>query len=195
MTDHSRIIFSGNGYSDEWKEEASRRGLSNLPSAADALEHYITEKNIQLVTSHGIFTEAEFRARHTIHLESYNKIVAIEARTMADMAVHQILPAAMGYTHKLCDGLTRKLSLGLPCKTESALVEKLSSACDALYDYVETLKFSLGAVPADPAEASMYYRKVIIPAMEDIRREADLLESLTDKAYWPYPIYSDLLYY
>jgi len=195
LTQHSRIIFSGNGYSEEWKEEAKRRGLSNLPSAADALATYVTEKNIDLVTRHGIFTEAEFKARHTIHLESYNKIVAIEARTMADMAVHQILPAAMRYTHTLCDGLSRKMSLGLPCKTETALVEQLSTACDALYDHVETLKFSLAAVPADAAEASQYYRKVIVPAMEDVRREADVLEALTEKSYWPYPTYSDLLFY
>ena len=195
LTKHSRIIFSGNGYSEEWKEEAKRRGLSNLPSAADALATYVTEKNIDLVTRHGIFTEAEFKARHTIHLEAYNKIVAIEAKTMADMAVHQILPAAMRYTHTLCDGLSRKMSLGLSAKAETALVEQLSAASDTLYDHVETLKFSLAAVPSDPAEASRYYRKVIVPAMEDVRREADVLESLTEKSYWPYPTYSDLLYY
>ena len=136
LTEHSRIIFSGNGYSDEWKAEAARRGLSNLSSAAEALPTYVSENNIDLVTRHGIFTETEFRARHTIHLEAYNKIVGIEARTMIDMAVHQILPAALHYTRSLCDGLTSKKALGLAAKVETAIVEKLSAASDALYDNV-----------------------------------------------------------
>ena len=195
LTKHSRIIFSGNGYSEEWKAEAAKRGLSNLSSTAEALPTYVSEKNIDLVTRHGIFTETEFRARHTIHLEAYNKIVAIEARTMMDMAVHQILPAALHYTRDLCDGVTAKMSLGLRCKAESAILEKLTAASDALYDNVETLRFSLGAVPRDPETAAKYYRSVIVPAMEDVRKEADILESLTDKSYWPYPTYSDLLFY
>ena len=195
LTDHSRIIFSGNGYSDEWKEEAARRGLSNLSSTAEALPTYVSEKNIDLVTRHGIFTETEFRARHNIHLESYNKKVAIEARTMMDMAIHQILPAALHYTRDLCDGVSSKKALGLRCKAEMELLEKLTAASDALYDNVEALRFSLGAVPKEPETAAKYYRTVIVPGMEDVRREADILEALTDKAYWPYPTYSDLLFY
>lgn len=97
LTKHSRIIFSGNGYSQEWKEEAARRGLHNLPSTAKALPTYVSPENIDLVTRRGIFTENEFRARHTIHLEAYNKTIGIEARTMMDMALHQILPAALAY--------------------------------------------------------------------------------------------------
>ena len=195
LTNHSRIIFSGNGYSDEWKEEAARRGLSNLSSCAEALPTYISEKNIDLVTRHGIFTETEFRARHTIHLEAYNKIVNIEGRTMMDMAIHQILPAAMRYTHDLCAGLTAKKSLGVAAKAETALIEKLSAASDALYDHVEALRFALAAVPKEPETAAKYYRSVVVPAMEDVRREADVLEALTDKSYWCYPTYSDLLFY
>ncbi len=195
LTDHSRIIFSGNGYADEWKEEAKRRGLSNLSSTAEALPTYVSEKNIDLVTRHGIFTETEFRARHTIHLEAYNKKVGIEARTMMDMAIHQILPAALRYTRDLCDTVNAKKSLGLKAKAESALLEKLTAASDTLYDNVETLRFSLGAVPKEPETAARYYRTVIVPAMEAVRKEADILEALTDKSYWPYPTYSDLLFY
>ena len=195
LTAHSRIIFSGNGYSDEWKEEAAMRGLSNLSSTAEALPTYVSPKNIDLVTRHGIFTETEFRARHNIHLESYNKKVAIEARTMMDMAIHQILPASLHYTRDLCDGLASKKALGLRCKAEEKLLEKLTAASDALYDHVETLRFSLGAVPGEPEAAAMYYRNVIVPGMEDVRREADILEALTEKSYWPYPTYSDLLFY
>ena len=195
LTEHSRIIFSGNGYSEDWKAEAKRRGLSNLSSTAEALPTYISEKNIDLVTRHGIFTENEFRARHTIHLESYNKIIAIEARTMMDMAIHQILPAALHYTRDLCDGVSSKKALGLRCKAETELLDKLTAASDALYDNVETLRFSLAAVPVEPETAANYYHSVIVPAMEAVRKEADILESLTDKAYWPYPTYSDLLFY
>ena len=195
LTDHQRIIFSGNGYSEEWKEEAARRGLSNLPSTAKALPTYVSPKNIDLVTRRGIFTETEFRARYTIHLEAYNKIIGIEARTMMDMALHQILPASIAYSRSLCDSIAAKKGLNLSAKAETALAARLTAAEDALYDHVETLRFSLEAVPKEPAAAADYYHDVVIPAMADLRREADILESLTDKSYWPYPTYSDLLFY
>lgn len=195
FANHQRIIFDGNGYSEEWKKEAAFRGLSNLPSAAQALPAYISQKNIDLVTRHGIFTENEFRARHAIHLEAYNKIVAIEARTMVDMAVHQILPAAMSYTHKLCQGLESKKNLGLSCRTETELCRQLSEGCDALYDNVEMLKKVLSEVKGNAQQAAAYYHDVVVPAMDSLRAEADKLEVLTDKSYWPYPTYSDLLYY
>ena len=195
LKDHRRIIFSGNGYSEEWKQEAARRGLSNLASTAEALPAYASEKNIDLVTRHGIFTEDEFRARSVIHMEAYNKIVRIEARTMMDMALHQILPAALRYTQSLCQGIAAKQPLHLPAKAENQLVSRLSAATDALYDQVETLRFALEAVPTEPSAAANYYHNVVIPAMRDLRKEADILETLTDKSYWPYPTYSDLLYY
>ena len=195
LTKHSRIIFSGNGYSQEWKEEAARRGLHNHPSTAKALPTYISPENIDLVTRRGIFTENEFRARHTIHLEAYNKTIGIEARTMMDMALHQILPAALAYCRSLCDSIAAKQPLGLSCKAERQLAQRLSEAADALYDHVQTLGFSLDAVPTDPELAVDYYHDVVVPAMADLRKEADTLETLTDKSYWPYPTYSDLLFY
>lgn len=195
LTKHSRIIFSGNGYSQEWKEEAARRGLHNHPSTAKALPTYVSPENIDLVTRRGIFTENEFRARHTIHLEAYNKTIGIEARTMMDMALHQILPAALAYCRSLCDSIAAKQPLGLSCKAECQLAQRLSEAADALYDHVQTLGFSLDAVPTDPELAVDYYHDVVVPAMADLRKEADTLETLTDKSYWPYPTYSDLLFY
>ena len=195
LTKHSRIIFSGNGYSQEWKEEAARRGLHNLPSTAKALPTYVSPENIDLVTRRGIFTENEFRARHTIHLEAYNKTIGIEARTMMDMALHQILPAALAYCRSLCEGIAAKQPLGLSCKAERQLAQRLSEAADALYDHVQALAFSLDAVPTDPELAVDYYHDVVVPAMAALRKEADTLETLTDKSYWPYPTYSDLLFY
>ena len=192
---HQRILFDGNGYAEEWKKEAVHRGLSNLPSTAVALSTYVSEKNIDLVVRHGIFTENELRARHAIHMEAYNKIVNIEARTMVDMAVHQILPAAIRYSHSLCSGIATKQSIGVACRAEAELVKKLSIHCDALYDAIEEMKAKLCDVPERPEQASAYYHNVVVPAMQNMRHEADILESITDKSFWPYPTYSDLLYY
>ena len=195
FTKHQRILFDGNGYSCEWKEEAVRRGLSNYPSTAECLPTYVQQKNIDLVLRHGIFTEAELRARYAIHLEAYNKIVAIEARTMLDMAVHQILPAAVHYTKDLGDSLVVKKSLGVSCNAESVLIGKLSKHTDSLFDAIETLRHALENVPRQAEAAAMYYHDTIVPGMNALRTEADVLEATTEKSYWPYPTYSDLLFY
>jgi len=195
FSNHQRILFDGNGYSSEWKLEAVHRGLSNLPSTAKCLPTYVSQKNIELVERHGIFTETELRARYAIHLEAYNKIINIEARTMVDMAVHQILPAAMHYTRSLCDSINTKQKIGVSCRAESELVKKLSLHTDALYDAIDAMKGILVEVPENAEKAADYYHDVVIPGMNDMRHEADILEALTDKSYWPYPTYSDLLYY
>ena len=195
LTEHKRIIFNGNGYSQDWKEEAVRRGLSNLPSTAECLPSYVSRKNVDLVTRHGIFTEVEFMARYEIHLDAYCKIVAIEAKTCVDMVMHQILPAASSYTGKLCETVQAKKAVGAACKAENALIAKLSAATDALYDSAEKLRADLETVPSGSEAASRYYRQVIVAGMNAVRKEADLLEQLTDKSCWPYPTYSDLLFY
>jgi glutamine synthetase len=155
----------------------------------------VQEKNIDLVVRRGIYTASEFRARYAIHLEAYNKIVNIEARTMVDMAVHQILPAAMHYTRDLCQSLTLKQAVGASCNTESVLVRDLSKHTDSLYDTIHILRHALEEVPKEAEAAAMYYHDTIVPGMRAMRVEADMLEALTDKSYWPYPAYSDLLFY
>ena len=195
LTDHQRIIFNGNGYSQEWKEEAARRGLCNHPSTAEALPTYISRKNIDLVTKHGIYTEAEFRARYEIHMEAYCKVMAIEARTCVDMAMHQILPAALHYSRDLAKSVLDKKALDVSAHAEEALLNRLSAASDGAYDKCQSLSDKLSAVPTCPQEAAAYYNQVISPAMAELRKEADTLEQLTDKKYWPYPTYSDLLFY
>ena len=195
LTQYQRIIFNGNGYSKEWEEEAQRRGLSNLRSSADCLPAYVSEKNIRLVTKHGIFTEPEFRARYDIHLDSYCKMVSIEAKTSIDMVLHQILPAATAYTKDLCDSLTVKKNLGVPATAEEKLIAKLSDTTNKLYEACERLKQNMGTIPQEKVEAAQYYQNVILPGMADMRKEADILEQLTAKSYWPYPTYSDLLFY
>ena len=193
--DHQRILFEGNGYSNEWKEEAARRGLSNLSSTAACLPTMISDKNIDLVVRHGIYTEAEFRARYAIHLDAYNKTINIEAKTMVDMAVHQILPAALRYTHELCDTLAAKKNYGLVCEAETTLLQQLSTSTDGLFRSVTMLQEALRSLPKEAASAAAYFRDTIIPYMNEVRAHADTLETLTDKTYWPYPTYSDLLFY
>ncbi len=196
FTEHQRIIFNGNGYSEQWKQEALRRGLSNLPSTADCLPAYVSPKNIRLVTQHGIFTEAEFRARHEIHLEAYCKMVNIEAKTCVDMVQHQILPAALKYTDFLCDSVLKKEALGASCAAEKRLIGRLSQTTDALFNGCEVLKSDLKKIrPSGTEDAARYYRDKIVSGMETLREHADLLEKLTGKAFWPYPTYSDLLFY
>ena len=195
FTEHQRIIFNGNGYSEEWKAEAQKRGLSNLSTTAKSLPSYISRKNIELVTKHGIFTEAEFLARHEIHLEAYIKIVNIEALTSVDMVQHQILPAALAYSKSLCEGIVSKKAVGVSCKAETALAQRLSAATDSLYENCERLRSDLKTVPEQGEAAVAYYHDVIVSDMQALRADADLLEQLTDKTYWPYPTYSDLLFY
>lgn len=198
LTAHKRIIFNGNGYSQEWQEEAAKRGLSNYKSTAKALPHYIDQKNIDLVTSHGIFTESEFRARHEIHLDDYNKRIKIEARTMTDMVIHQILPAAMRYCSDLAESIGRKrtaLGNAANFSAESSLLAKLSATCDALYEKNAKLSEDLKHIPNSNLEAANYYSDVILPQMVALRADADTLEECTAKSYWPYPSYSDLLFY
>ena len=195
LTEHQRIIFNGNGYSDAWKQEAAERGLSNLSCTAEALPTYISEKNIDLVTRHGIFTENEFRARHEIHLEAYVKLIRIEAKTMVDMTLHQILPSAIRYSSDLANSALRKKELGINAGTETDLTARISKCVDSLYDKCEGLAADLKNIPADNTEAVQYCAKTLVAGMNALRQDADLLEKLTDKSYWPYPIYSDILYY
>ena len=195
LTEHQRIIFNGNGYSTKWKDEAARRGLSNYSSTAKCLPTYIQQKNIDLVTKHGIYTEDEFRARYEIHLDAYRKMIHIEARTCVDMALHQILPAAFKYTKDLSKGILAKKELGLSCDAEIQIAQQLSRATDTMYQCCERLQRDLVHIPEDKESIVIYYREVIVTDMELLRAQADILESLTDKNYWPYPTYSDLLFY
>ena len=195
LTEHQRIIFNGNGYAEEWYEEAARRGLSNLRTATEAIPQYISDKNVELVTKHGIFTEPEFRARYEIHLETYRKLVNIEAKTTRDMAIRQILPSVSRYCADLAGRIQAKKAVGCSCKAEEALAGRLSTGMDTLFDLCEKLSADLDSVPAENIDAANYYSNVIAPDMDAVRTAADSLELLTDKSYWPFPAYSDLLFY
>ncbi len=195
LTAHQRIIFNGNGYAKQWQEEAAQRGLRNLRTTAEALPHYIDQKNIELMARHGVYTESEFRARYEIHLEAYSKITRIEARTMVDMVLHQILPAGLSYSSDLCCHLLQKRQLDIDVKSEQELVDRLSRCCDRLYENTELLATALKTVPEGTEAAANYHGTTIRKQMAAVRKDADLLEKLTAKSHWPYPTYSDILYY
>ena len=195
LTKHQRILFSGNGYSAEWVSQAQKRGLSNLQTTADALGAYKMQKNIDLVTRHGIFTKEEFGARYEIYAQAYRKMVCIEARTCVDMVMHQILPACMRYSKLLCQNILSKKQLHTGAQTEQALVEKISQLTDSLYDRCTRLEEQLSQIPEDAEQALFYCKNIRENEMKALRNDADALEKLTAKNYWPYPTYSEMLFY
>ena len=196
FTNHKRIIFNGNGYSQAWQAEAARRGLSNLPSTIQALPTYISGKNVDLVTRHGIYTESEFHARYQIHLDSYSKHIKIEAKTMVDMVMHQILPAALSYSSDLAKSVLRKEQLlGCTPTAEKDLAKRITEFCNSLYEKTEQLAADLKNIPEGSLEAAQYYGTTVVSDMAQVRYDADKLEKLTSRTYWPYPIYAEILYY
>jgi len=194
FTEHQRIIFNGNGYDGNWIAEAERRGLSNLQSTADALPAYIQQKNIDLFVKHGIYTEAEVRARYEIHVENYRTVLSIEASTMIDMIRHEILPAVSKYAADLCGRAERKKGLGLPCAYEINTAKGISEITDNLMEACRVLASDLEDMPAGPEEAMRYCHDTLIPDMNDARVFVDSLEVLTASEYWPMPVYSELLF-
>ena len=196
LTNHQRIIFNGNGYSSEWTLEAARRGLSNYASTNAALPSYISEKNLDLVTRRKIFSAEEFRARYEIHLEAYVKTVRIEARTMVDMIRKQILPAVFDYTRDLAQGIALKQAAGVPCKSETELLNRLSTTADRLYETCEALNTHVQSLPTEQdLRRADYCHDVLLRDMAYARKDADTLEALVGKSRWPYPTDSDLLFY
>ncbi len=194
LTAHKRIIFDGNGYDEEWIEEAKRRGLSNNVSTVDALPSYIAEKNIELFTSHSIYTRDEVFARYNIHVQNYSATIEIEARTLIDILRKEILPAVSRYGTLLCEGLKKRKDMGLPCKYEENNARNNSLLTDCLSDACDKLEKDMRKVPSDPEEAMKFCHSVIVPDMNECRSYADELETITSKDAWPIPVYSDLLF-
>ena len=196
ITKHKRIIFSGNSYSKEWEKEAEKRGLSNLKTTADALTHFVSDKNIELFARHGIFTEVEMRSRHDILLEIYNKTVRIEARTIIDMIKQDVVPAALYYVKDLSEIAANKKELGISVTLETKLIKKISDLSSKAFTAVEKLeadRLKLKKID-DNEKASFFNKDVILKDMAVIREYADELEKIVSKDYWPYPTYADLLF-
>ena len=205
---HKRIIFNGNGYDDAWLVEAKKRGLSNLASTPDALPHYIDKKNLQLFTRHGVYTPVEVGSREEILLEEYAKTLRIEALTMLDMLRKLILPACTKFSRDLAEGVALKKQIGVDAPAEVEMVRKVTDKTAALCAAQDVLAHKLEAAKDVLTEAfavapggvgarklSRYYRDEVLPAMKEARKLADELENLVSKEYWPFPTYSDILFY
>ena len=195
---HKRIIFNGNGYEDAWLEEAARRGLSNLRTTPDCVPHMLDKKNVEMLTSHKVYTAAELEARCEILLENYCKVVRIEALTMVDMVHKDILPAVEAYSAAVTGAAATKLALDTdaPCNYEKKLVKKLSALADQMDDKAEKLSLAmvkLKMVDGIEEEAATI-RDEILPWMNELRVAADEAETVTAAKYWPFPTYGELLF-
>ena len=195
---HKRIIFNGNGYEDAWLEEAARRGLSNLRTTPDCVPHMLDKKNVEMLTSHKVYTAAELEARCEILMENYCKVVRIEALTMVDMVQKDILPAVEAYSAALSGAAATKLALDTdtPCNYEKKLVKKLSALADQMDDKAEKLSLAivkLKMVDGIEEEAATI-RDEILPRMNELRVAADEAETVTAAKYWPFPTYGELLF-
>ena len=196
--EHKRIVFNGNNYSAEWVEEAKRRGLLNLPSTPEALEHYVDEKNIMLFSEFGVFSPVEIHSRFEILTEEYSKTIHIEALTMRDMIVREIIPAVSYYSSSLSNTINSKKAAmpGIECRAESDLLSRISGLIDRLYDSNAVLSSVIEkSAEHGGADLANFSRRCIVPAMEDARRIADELELLVQHVYWPFPTYGDILFY
>ena len=194
LKDHKRIIFNGNGYTDEWVAEAARRGLLNLKSTPDALACATQKKNIDLMVNHGIFSELEMRSRTEIQYELYCKTLNIEALTMLEMLNKDLLPAANSYVKDLTETALNKKARGL--EAETAFIDKLSKAAAKMYADGEALSAALAEVGkiSKVEEAGKAYHEKVLAAMEALRASGDAVEVLLGKDYLPYPTYGDLLF-
>ncbi len=198
ITRHKRVLFNGNGYGEAWVQEAARRGLPNLRTAAEALPHMLDEKNVAVLTKHGIYTEKELFARCEIMLESYAKTILIEARTMLEMARTDILPEVLRYTDFLAQAICHKKASGVTAglKAESEILTRLSGLCDDFYARIDELESVLdqeAEVTGCRAKAE-YCQNTVLTAMEALRAVSDHMEPCVAGKYWPIPSYGSLLY-
>ena len=199
IEEHKRIIFNGNGYTDEWVEEAKKRGLYNLKTTPDALPHFIAEKNIELFTKHGIFTKEELFSRYEIWLENYYKTINIESNTLAEMIQKQVIPSVYTYVEKLADTAAAKKSVvaDISVASEAALISKLSTLADTMAKDLETLKADTAKALAssdDVLACSKAYQETVLEDMETLRKSADEAEALIPDELLPYPTYDELLF-
>ena len=198
ITDHKRVIFNGNGYTDEWIEEAKKRGLYNLKSTPDALPQWIADKNIELFTKYHIFTKEEIESRYEIWLETYSKILNIESNTMVEMVQKDFLPSVFAYIDKIAATAIAKKSVVADVSTasEGKLIKELSQLADEISTGLDTLKADTAKALAteDPLANAKAYQTVVLSDMETLRKSVDAAEVLIPDALLPYPTYDKLLF-
>ncbi len=195
-TEHQRIVFNGNGYSDEWVEEAKRRGLPNIKSMVEAIPYMTTEKAVSMFERFNVFTRAELESRAEIQYERYAKDINIEARSMIDIASKQIIPAIMKYTKTLADTINAVTAAGADASVQSDLLGEVSGLLRETKKALTALiaMTDEAASKEEGAVQSNFYHSDVVPAMEALRAPVDALEMIVDKEVWPMPSYGDLLF-
>ena len=197
IREHKRIIFNGNGYDDEWLEEAARRGLANLRTTPDTLPAFISEKSVSLFQTHKVFTKEEIEARYEILLENYCKVLSIEANTMLDMARREILPAASEYSSSLASAAVTKKTMNPAAAVgyEEKTSLRISDLTSDMLTKAEELEDELMKAKSrgDTTEEAVYFKDHVLPAMNALRIDGDALETVTSREYWPYPTYGEML--
>lgn len=197
IKEHKRVIFNGNGYADEWVDQAVKRGLPNLVSTVDALPHYTDDKYVSMFEKFKVYSRTEIESRKEILLENYSKVINIEALTMLDMAKKLIAPASLEYTKVMCDSVVSKTNAGIDSSLEKSLANKLSALTASLYEAIDTLD-SKRIASKDYEESAetlaRYYRDEVFAGMQNLRAIADELEMNIPEKYWPIPTYTDLLF-
>jgi len=195
---HKRIIYNGDGYSQEWAKEAERRGLLNLRTAADALPHYKAQKNIELFKKHNIYTKAEVESRCEVLTDNYIKVLTIESNTMLNMVKRDILPACIAYSNELAvSALNKKaLSPDISVEYETKLAAEISKLCECLYNNQLKLEKDLidAKCIANLDECAKFFAETVFETMNSVRQVADALETIVSSKYWPYPTYSQLMF-
>ena len=193
---HKRIIFNGNGYGDEWIKEAEKRGLLNLPATPDCVPYYLDIKNVELFTKHRVYTEIELAARYKMKLDTYCKVLRIEALTMLDMIRQDILPSVSAYSKELCDAALSKNALGVEAYFETESAAKISRLITELTKQTAEFEDTTVSVEeyTDNYTRACAYRDKVISKMAQLRAIVDELETCTAKKCWPYPSYSDILF-
>ena len=196
IREHKRIIFNGNGYDDSWVQEAEKRGLYNLRSTPDALDHLLDEKNLKAFKAQKIFSESEIRSRYEIQNENYSKIIHIEAMTMIDMTRKQILPAAATFARSLSETVSAVKAVCTDCDTsyEGGTLKTVSELTKAIYEAVGKLESDLDGIPLDIGKQGHFFHDVVLADMESLRTSVDALEAISPKDVWPLPSYGDLLF-
>lgn len=195
-TNHQRIVFNGNGYSDEWVAEAERRGLPNIKSMVDAIPALVSDKAVDLFAKFGVFTRAELESRVEIQYEAYAKAINIEAKTMIDIAGKQIIPAVIHNTKELADTIVSVKEAGAKAKVQSRLLDKTSDLLEAAENALDKLSevTSIAAQKAEGEEQARYFHEEVMPAMDALRMPVDQLEMIVNKELWPMPSYGDLIF-
>ena len=195
-TEHQRVVFDGNGYSDAWVEEAERRGLPNIRSMVEAIPALTTDKAINMFEKFKVFTKAELESRAEIKFESYAKAINIEARTMIDMASKQIIPAIIKYTKELADTVVAVKEAGADASVQAELLTEVSGLLAESKKALEALKVvtDQAAAMEEGEDQARFYHSDVVPAMEALRAPVDKLEMIVDKEYWPVPSYGDMLF-